>query len=396
MSNNDNPWGSGPKRPKKQDSIWDKKSRNSLDLSNIENLFGKKGANLKGKIPNNIGGWPVFLSIGILILLIWLATGFYKVEPDEQGVVLRFGKWVRSETPGLHYHLPAPIERALTPKVTFVYRTEIGYRSINDTPVRAMRNRIRTRAANPDTSQDVTSESLMLTGDENIIDIDFAVLWVIKDAGKFLFKVRDPEGTVKQSAESAMREVIGRTDLIPALTGGRQKISQDVQTLLQQMLDDYGTGIEITKVDIQDSSPPEAVIDAFNDVQRARADLVRLRNQAESYRNKILPEARGQAEQIIQNAEAYKQRVINLSEGEASRFKAVLDAYRTAPKPTRDRMYLETIEQVLKDHPKLVFDSARNMQGVLPYLPVNQLNKKSRKQKAHPLQPSVQNKGKTS
>lgn len=216
-------------------------------------------------MPGGFGSGKGIAIAAAVVVLIWLFSGVYRVEADEQGVVMRFGEWVRTEQPGLRYHIPAPIETALTPKVTRVNRIEIGYRSgVGDG-----------RRTGGD--RDVTDESLMLTGDENIIDIDFTVLWVIKDAGQYLFKIRDPETTVKKAAESAIREVIGRTDIQPALTEARQEIENSTLQLLQTMLDDYQAGIEITQIQLQKVDPPAPVVDAFNDVQRARADRERVR-----------------------------------------------------------------------------------------------------------------------
>ena len=310
-------------------------------------------------MPGGMGtGRGIAIIIG-LFAVIWLASGIYRVEADEQGVVLRFGQWVRTEEPGLRYHLPSPIEAVLLPKVTRVNRIEVGYRSTGEGR----------RGA-----RDVPDESLMLTGDENIIDIDFTVFWVIKDAGEYLFKIRDPEATVKKAAESAMREVIGRTDLQPALTEARQQTETSTRDLLQAMLDEYEAGIEITQVQLQQADPPAPVIDAFNDVQRARADRERARNEAEAYRNDIIPRARGEAERLIQEASAYREEVVSLAQGDAERFLKVYDAFLQAKDVTAKRMYLETMEEILRGTQKVIIDGdAQGGQGVVPYLPLNQL-----------------------
>lgn len=309
-------------------------------------------------MPGGVGsGRGIALVVGILAV-IWLASGIYRVDADEQGVVLRFGQWVRTEKPGLRYHLPAPVEAVLLPKVTRVNRIEIGYRSAGE----GRRDR------------DVPDESLMLTGDENIIDIDFTVFWVIKDAGQYLFKIREPEVTVKKAAESAMREVIGRTELQPALTEARQQIETSTKQLLQTMLDDYESGIEITQVQLQKADPPAPVIDAFNDVQRARSDRERARNEAEAYRNDIIPRARGQAERLIQEASAYREQVVSLAQGDADRFRKVYEAYTQNKEVTSRRMYLETMEEILSGAHKVIIDGdARGAQGVVPYLPLSTL-----------------------
>lgn len=325
----------------------------------LEDLLRRGQDRLKRVMPGGVGsGRGIALVIGLLAV-IWLASGIYRVEADEQGVVMRFGQWVRTEQPGLRYHLPAPIEAVLLPKVTRVNRIEVGYRSAGD----GRRG-----------DRDVPDESLMLTGDENIVDIDFTVFWVIKDAGQFLFKIREPEVTVKKAAESAMREVIGRTDLQPALTEARQQIETSTRQLLQAMLDDYEAGIEVTQVQLQKADPPAPVIDAFNDVQRARSDRERARNEAEAYRNDIIPRARGEAERLIQEASAYREQVVSLAQGDAERFRKVQEAYAQSKDVTAKRMYLETMEEILRGANKIIIDgNAQNAQGVVPYLPLNQL-----------------------
>src|ERR1700720_3864123 len=243
------------------------------------------------------GGFRTGTGIAIVvlgILVIWLASGFYRVLPDEVGVVLRFGAYNRTTQPGLNYHLPAPIESVLTPSVTRVNRTEIGYRSGETTTT--------TRGG-----RELPEEALMLTGDENIVDINFTVFWVIKNAQDYLFHIRAPEATVKAAAESAIREIVGETPIAQALAEGRGKIETDTTHLLQRILDSYGAGIVITQVQMAKVDPPAPVIDAFRDVQRALADRERLRNEAESYRNDILPRARGDAVRIKQEADAYRQ-----------------------------------------------------------------------------------------
>ena len=306
---------------------------------------------------------------GIIILIlialgIWMLTGFYRVEPDEQGVVLRFGEWTKTTQPGLNYHLPGPIETVLLPKVTKVNRVEIGYRTQPDN-----RGRI--------TQIPVEGESLMLTGDENIIDVKFTVFWVINDAGKYLFNVRAQSRTVKDASEAAMREVIGKTDLNSALSEGRSILAEQTQMLVQNILDSYDSGILITQVEPQKIDPPEAVIAAFRDVQAARADEERAKNEAEAYRNDIIPRARGEAERILQEAEAYEQEVVARATGEAKRFTLVYNEYRQAKNVTRQRIYLETMEKILAGMNKVLIDSsAQGGQGVVPYLPLPELDRR--------------------
>jgi membrane protease subunit HflK len=283
------------------------------------------------------------------------------VLPDEQGVVLRFGKFVSTTQPGLNYHIPYPIETVLTPKVTKVNRIDVGFRSASDSG----------RTSGID---DVSEESLMLTGDENIVNIDFSVFWVIKDAGKFLFKIQSPVETVKAAAETAMREVIAKSKLQSILTEGRSKIEIETQEIAQSLLDEYESGIQITQVQTQKADPPDEVIDAFRDVQAARADMERSKNEAEAYQNDVIPRARGEAAKILQEAEAYQKQVVAAAEGEASRFLAIYNEYVKAKRVTQERMYLETMEKVLADINKVIID--RKAGGVVPYLPLPELSKK--------------------
>jgi membrane protease subunit HflK len=286
------------------------------------------------------------------------------VLPDEQGVVLRFGKFVNTTQPGLNYHFPYPIETVLTPKVTKVNRMDVGFRSGADS------------GFSSGGVADVPEESLMLTGDENIVNIDFSVFWVIKDAGNFLFKIQDPQGTVKAAAETAMREVIAKSKLQSILTEGRSKIELETQDIAQSLLDEYESGIQITQVQTQKADPPDQVIDAFRDVQAARADMERSKNEAEAYQNDVIPRARGEAAKILQEAEAYKKQVVAAAEGEASRFLAIYTEYAKAKVVTQERMYLETMEKVLADIDKVIIDKNAGS-GVVPYLPLPELKKKS-------------------
>ena len=303
---------------------------------------------------------PMILGLVILIA-IWAFSGLYRVLPDEQGVVLRFGKFVSTTQPGLNYHLPYPVETVFTPKVTKVNRIDIGFRSASDSG----------RTSGVD---DVSEESLMLTGDENIVNIDFSVFWVIKDAGKFLFKIQSPVETVKAAAETAMREVIAKSRLQPILTEGRSSIEIETREIIQSLLDEYESGIQITQVQTQKADPPDEVIDAFRDVQAARADMERAKNEAEAYQNDVIPRARGEAAKILQEAEAYKKQVVAAAEGEASRFISIYNEYVLAKRVTQERMYLETMEKVLADINKIIID--RKAGGVVPYLPLPELSKK--------------------
>jgi membrane protease subunit HflK len=342
---NDGPWGKAPQPPPQQQQPdlddYLRKLRQQMN-----NLFGKGGAP---------GGRSILLAV-VGILVLWLASGFYVVDAKEEGVVLRFGKYHRKSTPGLHYHFPYPLETLTKVPVTVVNSIEIGMRSGGS------------RAG----IREMPQESLMLTGDENIVDINFEVQWRISDAEKFLFNVRDPEGTVKNVAESAMREVIGRTPIADALAEGKLRIQQEALVLLQNTLNSYNSGIEIVALQLRKVDPPQAVIDAFRDVQTARADMERARNEAETYRNDIIPRARGDAARIVQDAEAYKSEIVARSEGEAKRFIAVYDQYKLAKDVTRKRMYLETMEKVLGGINKVLIDT-KGGPNVVPLLSLKDL-----------------------
>jgi membrane protease subunit HflK len=332
----------------------------------LEDLLRRVQDRLHQLLP---GGY--FSGIGIVLILvgaalIWAMSGFYRVQSEELGVVLRFGKHVRDAQPGLNYHLPYPIETVLLPKALRVSTLSIGMTLIDD-PARRAR-----------TVRDVPEESLMLTGDENIVDVDFTVLWRIKPkgAGDFLFNIQNPEGTVKAVAESAMREVIGRSNIQPILTGARTSTEQNVQELMQKTLDSYGSGILIQQVQMQKVDPPGQVIDAFRDVQAARADFERLQNEAQTYANRVVPDSRGRAAQILQVAEGYRQQAIAEARGQSARFLKVYDEYKKAPDVTRERLYLETMERILSGSEKLVYDGgggSSGTQGIVPYLPLSEL-----------------------
>jgi membrane protease subunit HflK len=342
------PWGQGPSGPKPPD---------------LEELLRKGQDRFKGFLPGGAWGGRGILLVILIIVAVWMFSGFYRVQPDEQGVVLTFGEWTETTQSGLNYHLPYPIQDHETPKVTRVNRIEVGYASPEFRRTAGRR--------------DVPEESLMLTGDENIIDIDFTVFWVINDAGKYLFNIDRPEETVKAMAESAMREVIGKNKLQSALTEGREPIEQATKELMQSVLDEYESGVLITQVKMQKVDPPGAVIDAFRDVQAAKADKERQINEAEAYSNDVIPRARGDAQKIIEDAQAYKQRVIAEAEGEAQRFLAVHKQYELAKDVTSRRLYLETMEQVLRGSEKVIIDSGAGGSGVVPYLPLPELQKKS-------------------
>lgn len=295
----------------------------------------------------------------IILFVLWLSSGIYFVKADEQGVVTRFGAYTRSTTPGVNYHLPYPIESAYMPKVTAVNHVEIGFRSSGG-------------QSNSRVSSS-KEESLMLTGDENILDIDFEVQWKISDAAKFLFNIRNPDETVKAVAESAMREVIGKSQIANVLAEGKLGIALDTKSLMQKTLDDYKAGIEILAVNLLRADPPAEVLDAQRDVQTALADAQTSRNQAEAYRNDIVPKARGESQKMIFEAEAYKEQTVARAKGEASRFSAVYKEFSQAKDITKKRMYLEAMEDVLKGMNKIIIDK-KSGNGVVPYLPLPEIN----------------------
>jgi len=344
------PWGSGPQSsgPKPPD---------------LEEMLRRGQDRLRRFLPGGSMGSRGFMLLALAAIVLWGLSGFFKVEPDELGVVLRFGKEVREVQPGLNYHLPYPIETALTPKALRINKIDIGMREIDN-------------GRGGTASRSVPQESLMLTGDENIVDVDFSVFWKVKPdgVGDYLFNIQNPAGTVKAVAESAMREVIGRSDIEPILTGARQITEAAVQKLMQTTLDHYGAGILIQQVQLQKVDPPTQVIDAFRDVQAARIDLDRSVNEAQTYANRVIPQARGNVAKIIQAAEAYKQQTVAEATGETSRFNKIYEQYKNAPEVTRERMYLETMERVLGNTNKIIIDSNKGAQSVLPYLPLNALS----------------------
>ena len=356
------PWGGGPRG-----------GRGPGPSPDLDELIARMQRFVRGLLPPGFGGGGggggsgggmlsggrgIALIVG-LILIAWIGSGFYRVQPDELGIVLRFGRYADKTFPGLNWHWPWPVETVLLPPVTRINRIEIGYRSDgSDT-----RNQ-------PAGGRELPAESLMLTGDENIIDINFAVFWRIRDAGAYLFNTRNPDYTVKSAAESVMREVIGRTPIQPALTGARAQIERDVMTGVQAILDQYGTGVEVTQVQLQKVDPPGAVIESFRDVQRANTDADRMRNEAESYHNDIVPRARGDAARITAEADAARQASVAESTGQAQRFLSVLQAYNASKDVTMQRLYIETMQDILTHTPAVVIDD--KLQGLLPLLPLNQ------------------------
>ena len=362
-NNNDNgsgPWGSGGG----DNNPWGRKPQNNQNPPDMDEILKQSKDKFKKFVPNNIGGGKSFSILFLILICIWLLTGIYRVNPQEQGVVLRFGEWVRTTSPGLHYHLPTPIEKVITPDVTRENKIEIGYRAFGG----GASNR-----------RDIPDESKMITGDENNIDIDFVVFWKISDAGKYLFNLQDPPETVKVAAQSIMRDIIGQTKIQTALTQGRQDIQFKAKTLLQDLLDEYEVGVEVRDVQLLSVDPPQEVIDAFNDVQRARQDRDTLINEAEAFRNDIVPRARGEAAQMIAQAEAFESQVVNRAKGDADRFVSVYNSYKSDPDVTSSRIYLETMEKVLSNVNKIIMDKSSSNSGIVPYLPIDKLQNKGSK-----------------
>ncbi len=359
-----NPWGK-PQNPQgngdKDNNRPNRPSPNNDDID-FDALFRKAKDGFNGFFPGNGDNTGKAFSIGILIALVmWLLSGIYFVQPNQNAVVLTFGKYTRTdEIPGPKWRMPWPIQSVNVVDVTAERRIQIGYTS-DDTGY---------NGRNANTSH---QESLMLTGDENIVDINFVILWRVGNAKDFLYSVRDPEDTISMVAASTMREIIGQTKIQSALTDARTKIQSDTRALMQKLLDEYHTGVTINNVQLQKVDPPAAVVDAFNEVQRARQEKEKLRNQAEAYRNDIIPRAKGEAVKMTQDAEAYKEEIVSRATGDASRFNSIYAAYKNAPDVTSERMYLETLEQIVKSTKTIVMGNKDS--NVLPYLPLNDLKK---------------------
>ena len=327
----DSPWGQGPRKPS---------GGGGGQPPDLDELIRKGQEKLKDIIPGGGGNKGIWLIVLLAIAVIWGMNSFYRVQPDEAGVVLRFGKHVRTTGPGLHFAL-WPVETVEKPRIGREHKLSFG--ESND-------------------------ESLMLAGDQNIVDIKFTVLWRIRDPEEYLFNVRNPELLARLVAESAMREVVGRTPAEVIRTRGRVKVQEEVRDLTQKTLDHYKSGIQITSVQLEKADPPPQVIDAFEEVQRAEQNLNKFIREAERYRNRVLGEAKGRAAQIVEQAKAYRAKVVAEAQGEAERFNKILVEYQKAPSVTRKRLYLETMENVLSRADKVLLDTPK--QGVVPFLPI--------------------------
>jgi membrane protease subunit HflK len=337
------PGGNEPRRPSPQGN----------GPNDLEALLRKAQERLGQMLPgsgNTRLGVLAIAVVAAIVIIGWLMSGVYRVDPNEVAVIQRFGAFARLESLGLHYHLPGPIETVTFVDVTSRHQTEIGSRSGSD------------------------EAGTMLTGDSNIVELDFVVVWQVRDPAKYLFSVADPTNLLQRAAESAMREVIGQTNVQPALNEGRGQIETSSAAILQTTLDRYDSGIQVAAIQLQRVDPPGPVVDSFHDVQRARSELEQLRNQAEAYGNKIVPEARGQAQQIIQDAGGYKEKTIAEATGEAQQFISVLEAYQKSREVTARRMYIESMEAVLQNARKIVIDpNVDGKGGIVPYLPLPSL-----------------------
>lgn len=327
------------------------------DQSDEQNIFNKARKN-----PINFNNfnfnfnYKIFYLVLSVLGLLWLSSGVYEVKEGEEAAVVRFGRFVRKGTPGLNYHLPAPLELAITEKVNQSRRIEIGYKSIVGI------------SRNGDNIKPNSAESTMLTGDENIVELNCDVMWHINDLEKFIFNIINPEEAVKTAAESAIREIIGKTPISSVLSNQKQEITAKIEELTQKILDQYHAGVSIEKVQLLKAEPPAEVIDAYRDVQTSKADKEREINQAQSYNNDILPKARGEAAKILEEAEGYKQEVISRAMGDSKRFTAIYKQYTFNKQLTKDRLYLEAVEEVLKGATKTIIGNS----SMLPHMAIQQ------------------------
>lgn len=363
-----NPWG---KRPGNDDqNPWGGGrggnrggGRNGGDDPDLDEMLRRAGDNFKGFLPEKFQGAPLIGLAILAVVALWLVSGFYVVNPGENAVIQRFGAWERTQAePGLGYAIPRPIESVAIINVQEIKRLNIGF-------VQGF-----SRSGNS-ARRDVAEESLMLTSDRNIVDLDVVIQWNIKSAEDFLFEILDQENTIKKVAESAIREVVGQTNMFPIITTNRASVADAAKQIIQKNLDEYKSGVNITQVLIERAEVHPDVQAAFQDVQSAKQDAEDVQNQADAYREDILPRARGAAIKALQEAEAYKQSTIAKATGDADRFNSVYEAYLTGKDVTRERIFIETMEQVLSNANKIIMDN-NSGQGVVPYLPLNEINKR--------------------
>lgn len=363
-----NPWG---QRPGNDDGPWGNKSgkrgggsgHGGGDGPDLDDILKKAQENVQGFIPGGSGGAPLIGLAIIAIALLWLASGFYVVQPGENAVVQRFGAWAYTKAePGLGYHFPAPIETSTIINVEEIKKMNIGF-----TEGFSRRSGTAQRG-------DVAEESLMLTSDRNIVDLDIVIQWNIKSAEDFLFEILNQEAIIKSIAESAIREVVGQTDMFQIITTGRASVADRTRQIIQTNLDEYKSGVNITQVLIEKAEVHPDVQAAFQDVQSAKQDAEDTQNRANAYREDILPKARGQAIKMLQEAEAYKQSTVAKANGDADRFNSVYKAYLSGKDVTKERIFIETMENVLGNASKIILDNEAG-QGAVPYLPLDSLKK---------------------
>lgn len=371
MSGGKNPWGDAPKNNgggKGSNNPWGPGGRaggQGPEQSDLDEMLKKAQENFGGAFPGGFGGGKIFGLAILVIAGLWLSSGFYVVNPGEQAVIQQFGRWDRTQVDsGLGYHLPVPIETHRLLNVEEIRNMSIGFVEL--------RNRSGQTAR-----RDIPDESLMLTSDRNIVDLDLTIQWNIKSAEDYLFNIRNQEDTIKKVAESAIREVAGQTNMFPIITTQRQQVADRTKEIIQENLDEYNSGVNITQILINKAEVHPDVQEAFQDVQSAKQDAEDVKNRAEAYREDILPRARGSAKQLAQQAEGYKQSAIAKATGDADRFNQVYQAYLTGKDVTRERIFIETMEEVFSNANKIIMDSDGGS-GVVPYLPLNELNKKGR------------------
>ncbi len=357
-----NPWGNKPQGGGNRGG--GNKGGRGNDPQDFDDIIKNAQEGLKEILPGNMNGGLAIILLILAIILLWLASGFHIINPGEHGVIKRFGAWSRTQTTeGLGYHFPAPIEEIDKVLVNKQRSMTIGYKEQGG------------RGANV-IKTDVPDESLMLTSDRNIVDLHVTIQWDIKSAEQYLFEIDEQENTIKKVSESAIREVIGQTEMFPIITTGRDRIASRVKTIIQTNLDEYNSGVNIKQVLIQQAEVHPDVQAAFQDVQSARQDAEDTENVARAYREGILPRARGEAIKLLQNAEAYKQSKIAQATGDADRFKSIYTAYLSGKDVTKERIYIETMEDVLFNAEKIIMDSNGTGQGVVPYLPLGEMTPK--------------------
>jgi modulator of FtsH protease HflK len=333
------------------------------DQPNFDDIFKFIDENLRGFFPGGFGGAKIIAILGAALVALWLSSGFYIINPGEHAVIQRFGAWERTEdTEGLKYRLPAPIEKMSKFNVNEIRTMNVGFTGAVG------------RGAQTTAGRDVPEESLMLTADFNIVDLDFVIQWNISSAEDFIFNIQDPENTLRKATQSAIREIVGQTRMFPIITTERGAVAEQAKTILQGILDSYKSGINVTQVLINSAEVHPDVQNAFQDVQSAKQDAEDVQNRAQAYREDIVPRARGAATRIVQEAQAYKESVVSRATGDASRFESTYSAYLSGQDVTKERIYIETMEEVLKNAQKIIMDDSSSS-GVVPYLPLNEINR---------------------